>query len=118
MHTVLARWFVKPGQMNAARAALRKLARDVRESEPGTLIYLIHEAAQGSLPPAGENEIVFFEGYRDEGAFKAHISGPVYTAFLKEHGDLFVQNFPPNSGPYMLVATLASVGGFTRNGHG
>ncbi len=115
MHSVLARWFVKPGEMDTARAALEALVADVKTLEPDTLIYQVREAVAGSLPPAARGEIVFFECYRDEAAFQAHLAGPVFSQFLKDHGGLFVQNFPPAHGPFMLVTTLTGDDGFCRD---
>lgn len=53
-----------------------------------------------------------------ETLFSAAITGPVHTAFLIDHGDRFVRNFPPNSGPCVSVATLTGIGGFARDGCG
>ena len=114
MYSVLARWYVLPGQIDPARQALEALVADVKALEPDTLIYQVREAVAGSLPPAAEGEIVFFECYRDKAAFQAHITGPVFTKFLKDYGALFVQNFPPGKGPFMLVTTLAGDDGFCR----
>ena len=114
MHTVIARWFVKPGQEEAADAALARLVDEVKAGEPGTLDYLVHKGAPTSLPPTAATEIVFVEVYEDEAAFLKHIKGPVFTGFLRDHGDLFEQNFPPNAGPYMATSTLERINGFVR----
>jgi quinol monooxygenase YgiN len=114
MHSVLARWYVKPGKMDAARAALEALVADVKALEPDTLIYLVREASAQSRPPSPVGEILFFECYRDEAACEAHVTGPVFARFLKEHGSLFLQNTPPGKGPLMLVTTMAGDDGFFR----
>lgn len=111
-HTVIARWFLKPGCEAEAEAALDALATQVETGEPGTLSYLIHRGDQGSLPPTAATEIVFVEVYKDEAAFKAHISGPIFNGFLKRYGALFEQNFPPNAGPYMATSTLKRIAGY------
>ncbi|MFI6639636.1 putative quinol monooxygenase [Streptomyces sp. NPDC050504] len=50
----------------------------IREAEPGTLSYVIHE-------PVGEPLVrVFYELYRDRSAFEAHEEQPHTRYFLKE----------------------------------
>ena len=115
-HTLISRWYLRPGREAEARAALSTLAEAVLAEEPGTLAYLVHQPCGASLPAAPAGEITFYEVYADEAAFSAHVSGPVFTGFLKKHGDLFEQNFPPNSGPFMTVSTLERLSGFVRPG--
>lgn len=112
--TVISRWFIKGGCAGAARAALAALSDAVRKGEPGTLVYLSHESTGVSLPVAAEGEVTFFEVYADDAAFTEHVSGQIFTGFLKSHGDLFLQNFPPNSGPFMTVSRLDRKTGFIR----
>lgn len=115
-HTLISRWYLKPGREAEARAALSALAEAVLAEEPGTLAYLVHGPCGSSLPAAPAGEVTFYEVYADEAAFSAHISGPVFSGFLKDHGALFEQNFPPNSGPFMTVSTLTRAAGFVRPG--
>lgn len=114
MRTVLAKWFIKPGKVDEARDALRALADAVETGEPGTLTYMIHLGKSGSLPPTAPGEVVFVEVYENEDAFQAHISGPIFQGFLKDHGALFEQNFPPNIGPFMETAALDRIAGFAE----
>ncbi len=112
MLTMVVHWYVKPGKLAEAQAALEALEVQVKSSEPGTWLYLIHLSADGSLPPAADGTVVFVEGYADEAALQAHITGPAYTGFLKAHGDLFVQSF--SGGPFMLIEDVKRVAGFVR----
>ncbi|MFN2325809.1 MAG: putative quinol monooxygenase [Gemmatimonadales bacterium] len=109
---MVVHWYVKPGQLAEAEAALGALEVAVKANEPGTWMYLIHVPAEGSLPPAADGTVTFMEGYADEAALQAHITGPAYTAFLKAHGDLFVQAF--TGGPFMLIEDVQRVAGFVR----
>jgi len=112
MYTMLARWYVKQGMEQDALTALEQLAAQVQAQEPDTLMYLVHRGGPGALPPSPRGEIVFVEGYRSMEAFKAHVNGPVFQGFLKEHGGLFVPAF--QGGPFMLTEPLDRVAGFVR----
>jgi quinol monooxygenase YgiN len=114
MHTVLATWYLKPGKVEAGLAALQELVDSVRRDEPDTLGYLVHQGGEHSLPPTATEMVVFLEIYRDEPAFRKHIHGETFNAFLKAHGDLFVLNFDAKCGPFMEVATLDRIAGFLR----
>ncbi|MEE4174118.1 MAG: antibiotic biosynthesis monooxygenase family protein [Xanthomonadales bacterium] len=94
--------------------ALQELVDTVHGNEPGTLGYLVHQGAAGSLPPTAAEQIVFLEIYRDEDAFQAHLHGKPFKQFLKDHEALFVMNFDPSCGPFMEVKTLERVAGFLR----
>lgn len=64
---VFAKWQVKPGQLETV---LNLLAEVVKKStqEEGNLFYNVH---QSNTDP---NQIILFEGYRDEAALEAHRS--------------------------------------------
>lgn len=114
MHTVLATWYLKPGNEDAGRAALRTLVETVHRDEPGTLGYLVHQGGDGSLPPTAQEQVVFLEIYASPEAFERHITGKPFNDFLAAHGELFVTNFNPTWGPFMEVATLDRIAGFLR----
>lgn len=112
--SLISRWFVKPGCGEKALGALRRAADAVRAGEPDTLTYRIHVQHVGdlqSLPPTDPLSILFFEVYRDAQAFRDHLGGPVFTAFVRDHGDLFVQ---AGGKPYTTVDFLTLHAGFTR----
>jgi predicted enzyme related to lactoylglutathione lyase/quinol monooxygenase YgiN len=114
--SLISRWFVKPGCADAALAALTEAAEQVWASEPGTLTYRVHVERAGndlqSLPPVDPLSILFFEVYRDAQAFKDHLDGPVFTGFVRDHGDLFL---PIGGKPYTTVDFLSLHAGFTRS---
>lgn len=114
--SLISRWFVKPDCWDAALKALKAAAAEVLAKEPGTLTYRVHSAspdgALQSLPPADRFSILFFEVYRDAGAFQDHLGGPTFTTFVREHGGLFVPG--ADGKPYTIVDFLSLHAGFTR----
>lgn len=110
-YTTIATWYVADGKLDAARTALDALAVEVQR-EPGTLVYLVHEPAPDSLPPPAPGTIVFFEVYKDEDAFLAHLKGPAFTNFVKAHADLFRKDFHGND--YLQTQHLNRAAGFIR----
>lgn len=115
MFTLTGRWIIKPGSESAAKAALKKLAKDVQKNEPHTLLYLIHmpDMSQQSFPPASPQEIIFTEGYKSKQHFLDHINGPVFKAFMAKHACLFAA-FDGDTHPFMQVEYLRREGGFVR----
>lgn len=114
--SLTSRWFIRPGFEEAVDAALRQLANDVQQHEPDTLTYLVHAPYRGdprlqSLPPADPLSVLFFETYRNADAFLHHVSGPVFTAFVRQHGELFVAS---NGKPFTFVEFLETRAGFVR----
>ncbi|WP_082874763.1 VOC family protein [Burkholderia sp. MSMB1589WGS] len=115
--SLTSRWFIRPGCEEAADAALRQLAHDVELNESDTLTYLVHAPYRGegrlqSLPPAEPRSVLFFETYRSADAFLRHVDGPVFTAFVERHGELFVAS---NGKPFTFVDFLQTRAGFVRS---
>jgi uncharacterized protein len=115
--SLVSRWFIRPGYEEPASDALRQLADSVEQQEPDTLTYLIHAPHQAdvrlqSLPPVDALNVLFFETYRNADAFVRHVNGPVYTGFLRQHGELFVNS---NGAPFTFVNFLQTRAGFARN---
>lgn len=109
-------WFIKPDCEEEALIALSRLAEDVRMNEPGTLGYFVHKPHRKdhritSLPPVDPFSILFFEIYRDVDAFLQHVNGPIFTGFVRRHGDLFVSS---NGSPFTFVEFLKLHAGFIR----
>jgi len=109
-------WFIRPGCESAALGALGRLAAQVYEHEPGTLMYRVHTALPDgaqlqSLPPLDRLTVVFMETYRDADSFRAHVGGPLFTAFVREHGALFTGTAGQ---PFTTVGFLALHCGFER----
>jgi uncharacterized protein len=116
--SLISRWFLRPGCYEQAMPVLAQLARDVRAHEPDTLTYLVHVHGQDDprlqpLPPADPLSILFFETYRDADAFVAHVEGPDFTNFVRDHGALFVAG--ADGKPYTTVEFLTRHAGFTRS---
>lgn len=114
--SLTSQWFIKPECKTRAIAALEQLAKDVYTHEPNTLSYLIHTPFNTSpdlqsLPPAPLDLVVFFEVYRDAKAFFDHLNGAVFTNFVKDHGELFVN---AHGKPFTTVTFLARRAGFIR----
>jgi predicted enzyme related to lactoylglutathione lyase/quinol monooxygenase YgiN len=110
-------WFIRPGCESAALDALGRLAAQVHEHEPGTLMYRVHTALPDSarlqsLPPLDRLTVVFMETYRDADSFRAHVDGPLFTGFVREHGALFVGTAGQ---PFTSVSFLALHCGFERD---
>lgn len=114
--SLTSQWFIQPGREAEAFAALERLALDVREGEPDTLTYLVHapiapDSGLQSLPPSDPSSVLFFEVYRSADAFQRHLHGPLFTAFVEEHGGLFVA---ANGKPFVFVEFLSRRAGFVR----
>src|SRR6185503_15684174 len=92
MYSLTSTWTIQRGKERLAVAALRQLAQHVEQQETGTLIYLVHmpDMTQPSLPTPSNLAVVFFEVYKDEDAFHAHVDGPLFKGFVAEHGSLFL----------------------------
>jgi quinol monooxygenase YgiN len=123
MFTFIARWTIKRGCEAAARAALRRLAKQVQNEEPDTLLYLVHvpDMKEQSLPTPSPLEVVFFEGYTNKAAFLAHLNGPVFKRFVAKNLKLFLstavagQDGKMVKSPFVLVENLQRLGGFVRD---
>jgi quinol monooxygenase YgiN len=104
MYSLIATWTILPGKEQQAVTALRRLAGQVQQTEPDTWGYTVHtpDFTQANLPTPPTGEVA---------AFKAHVSGPTFTAFVKEHGALFLSN---NGAPYVTVNFMKRHAGFIR----
>lgn len=109
-------WFIAPGNDAAVAAAVPQLVAQIRAQEPGTLVYMVHRPRPTtpdlqSLPPANLNTLLFFEVYRDQAAFEAHLNGRAFGDFVRTSGHLFIQS---NGKPYSFVEFLIMEDGFIR----
>lgn len=123
MYSLTSTWTIQKGEEQPAVAALKHLAQQVEQHESGTLIYLVHtpDMTQPSLPTPSNLEVVFFEVYRDEQAFKEHVNGSIFQSFVAEHGSLFLSMPPISCGdghsvikPFTTVEFLERKAGFIR----
>ncbi|MGC4086761.1 MAG: antibiotic biosynthesis monooxygenase [Polyangiaceae bacterium] len=117
MFIINSTWNVLLGQEAAARQALIELEREVHASEPDTWMYLIHapNTAPGirAFPPASVGSVTFFEGFKDEHAFKKHVSSGPLQRFIQKHGELFL-NMYGTSTPFVVSQGLSTASGFIR----
>jgi quinol monooxygenase YgiN len=98
--TQLAKFKLNTEKEAEAIQTLKDLCAAVEKTEPGVLIYLCHRSAKKP------DEVVFFEVYRDEEAYKAHGKSPHLAKLRKGFATLFR--------PPVEVARLDRVGGFAR----
>lgn len=103
MVNVIFRAKMKPGKEDEALAKMRSMVESVQKHEPGVLIYAFHR------PKDDPSELVFWEAYADEEAFKAH-SG---TAHMSEMRGFFAELFDTAS---VKLERLDRVAGFARVG--
>jgi len=69
----------------------------VLDNEPDTITYLVHLPLSAnnnlkSLPVTSDQEVTFYEAYKSEEAFKAHVTGSIFKEFVQKHGYLFEQS--------------------------
>ncbi len=116
MYPLIAKWTILPGNEAKATEALTKLAQDVQENEPGTLLYMVHipNFKEKSLPTPPAGEVVFWEVYTDQEAFFTHVNGAIFQEFVKTYGALFLNDFNTPSQVFMTTEVLTSIAGFTR----
>jgi quinol monooxygenase YgiN len=81
---LVVRFDLKPDLADGFDRLVEETVRQIRESEPGTLAYLIHGVASA---PASR---VFYELYRDREAFDEHERQPHVKRFLAERGNYLV----------------------------
>lgn len=117
MYPLIAKWTILPGNEAKATEALKKLAQDVQENEPDTLLYMVHipNFKEKSLPTPPAGEVAFWEIYKDQDAFFKHVNGSIFLDFVKNYGELFLNDFNMPSQVFMTTEVLTQVAGFVRN---
>jgi quinol monooxygenase YgiN len=98
--TQLAKFKLNMEKEAEAIATLKELCAAVEKNEPGVLVYLCHRVAKKP------DELVFFEVYNDEEAFKAHSKSRHLAKLRKSFTTLF--RLP------LDVTRLDRVGGYAR----
>lgn len=113
MYSLISKWTILPGQQEVAICALHELAHQVKLSEPDTWAYVVHtpDFAHASLPTPAAGEVVFFEIYKNEAAFTAHVNGPNFVQFVQKHGHLFLSD---NGRPYVSLEIMKRQAGYVR----
>lgn len=115
-YPLIAKWTILPGNEIKATQVLKKLAQDVNENEPGTLLYMVHvpNFNEKSLPTPPDGEVVFWEIYENKDAFFKHVEGPIFQDFVKTNGELFLKDSNKPSHVFMLTEVLNQIEGFSR----
>lgn len=116
MYPLIAKWTILPGNEEKAIEVLKKLAQDVQENEPDTLLYMVHvpNFKEKSLPTPPAGEVEFWEVYKDQLAFFKHINGTIFQDFVKNYGQLFLNDFNVPSQVFMTTKVLTQIAGFVR----
>jgi len=89
MPSVIATLKVKEDKIEEAKTALKQLATETLASEPGTLVYTVHQRKDSP------STFVFYEKYADDEAFKTHgtnlrAKGAVFAGILAGPPDIVV----------------------------
>jgi autoinducer 2-degrading protein len=103
MISVIFRAKMKPGKEDEAVKQMTGMVQAVKANEPGALVYAFHR------PQEDPSELVFFEVYADDDAFKAHTS----TAHMGVMRSSFAELFDPTT---VKLERLERVAGFARAG--
>jgi len=77
MITLIARYYVKPGNVEAVLDALRRMAPLVAEQEPGCLIYRVNRSDDDG------NLLLLYEEYEDESSFLGHRETPHFKQLIE-----------------------------------
>ncbi len=83
MITVLFRVKMKPGKEDEAMAAFLGMVEKTEANEPGTVAYVLHRLQNDP------SELVFFEAYADDAAFKSHMGSEHMKVMRAAFGELF-----------------------------
>ena len=75
--TLIARYYVQPGQADVVEAALGRMAEAVRADEPACLLY------NANVSVDDPNLYCLYEVYEDEGALVAHRETPHFKEIIE-----------------------------------
>jgi autoinducer 2-degrading protein len=75
----------QPGRRADLLELLRELVDAAAADEPGTLVYVMHEAADDA------DTVVSYELFADEAALEAHKASPVVTSVMPRLGALVAE---------------------------
>jgi quinol monooxygenase YgiN len=79
---LVVRFVLKPGREGAFDELTEKTVAEIQQHEPGTLVYLCHHV------DGAPSERIFYELYRDRGAFETHEAQPHVQRFLDARGPM------------------------------
>ena len=83
MVSLIFRAKMKPGKEDEAIQKMTAMVEAVKANEPGVLLYAFHR------PVEDPSELVFFEAYVDDDAFKAHGQTPHMGDMRSAFADIF-----------------------------
>lgn len=113
MICILTKWWHAEGRREEAVTALEELVLQVKRYEPDTYTYCLHTSiVDGSEPPPPANEVIFLGAWKDRKAFDDHRTGPVFTKWLADNLELFVQN---DGRLYVSAEVADRFAGFVRS---
>jgi quinol monooxygenase YgiN len=102
MIALIFRAKMKPGKEDEAVKKMTAMVEAVKANEPGVLLYAFHR------PQQDPSELVFFETYRDDEAFKAHGTTP----HMGEMRAAFAEIFDTSA---VKLERMDRVAGFSRD---
>ncbi len=114
MYPLISTWTIVSGKKDEAISVLKKLALKVEKEESDTWMYTVHvpDFEQKNLPTPPVGQVIFYEVYKDEAAFKSHVSGKIFTDFVHQYKDLFLCN---EGKPYVTLLVMDRKAGFIRS---
>lgn len=77
MIVLIAKYFVKPGNLETVLGYLREMAPEVEKHEPGCKFYT------ASISQDQEDLIILVEHYEDEAAFAGHRDTPHFQSIIE-----------------------------------
>ncbi len=101
MVSVIFRAKMKPGKEGEALKQMSEMVAAVKEKEPGAIVYGFHRVTEDP------SELVFWELYADDDAFKTHMS----TEHMGAMRGSFAALFDPTT---VKLERLDRVAGFSR----
>ena len=125
---LLSRWKLKNGMTEDLLSRLQKLAIQVQENEPDTIMYRVHTQSRAPLDTyfmpiipqpnpialSIQKEIFFVEIYKNVEAYSAHVRGPVFNQFRQETLQYFEEDPMIEGWPVMATTFLSLQSGFMR----
>jgi autoinducer 2-degrading protein len=78
MLVLIAKYYVKPGNVASVLTQLRKMKQMVQNNEPGCKLYQVARSTEN------DDVIVLYEQYDDEAALEYHRKTPHFKAIVEE----------------------------------
>ena len=78
MLVLIAKYYVKPGNLTTVLAELKKMKPLVQNNEPGCKLYQVSRSTEN------DDTIVLYEQYDDEAALAYHRETPYFKTIIEE----------------------------------